>query len=440
MRKLDTNDFEAANIEYIEFWMLDPFIYDQQNGGDFYINLGEMSEDILRDGKKFYESGMPVDGSNSFTTTQWGKIPTQTAVTYAFATSSGSRALQDVGFNGLRDEEERTFGAYQQFLNEVQGKVSPAVYDSLYNDPANDNYHYFRGSDYDRVELPILERYKRINNPQGNSPDSENRTESYDTSYKTTPDVEDINQDHTLNEYERYYQYHVSIRPEDMVVGRNFIVDKRTVTRKLRNGTSPTVTWYQFRIPIDDFEQRVGGINDFTSVRFMRMFLTNFEKPIIMRFGTLDLVRGEWRVYEQPLGSGAHSGKMAVSAVNIEENSDKLPVNYVLPPGISRALDPTQPQLIENNEQALDIVVTNLASGEAKAVYKNTNQDLRQYKRMQMFAHANALEVDATHLQSNQLALFVRLGNDYKNNYYEYAGRCGPRRTCSTFHSRPSHN
>ena len=420
MRKLDTNDFEAANIEYIEFWMLDPFIYDQQNGGDFYINLGEMSEDILRDGKKFYESGMPVDGSNSFTTTQWGKIPTQTAVTYAFATSSGSRALQDVGFNGLRDEEERTFGAYQQFLNEVQGKVSPAVYDSIYNDPANDNYHYFRGSDYDRVELPILERYKRINNPQGNSPDSENRTESYDTSYKTTPDVEDINQDHTLNEYERYYQYHVSIRPEDMVVGRNFIVDKRTVTRKLRNGTSPTVTWYQFRIPIDDFEQRVGGINDFTSVRFMRMFLTNFEKPIIMRFGTLDLVRGEWRVYEQPLGSGAHSGKMAVSAVNIEENSDKLPVNYVLPPGISRALDPTQPQLIENNEQALDIVVTDLASGEAKAVYKNTNQDLRQYKRMQMFAHANALEVDATHLQSNQLALFVRLGNDYKNNYYEY--------------------
>ena len=420
MRKLDTNDFEAANIEYIEFWLLDPFIYDQQNGGDFYINLGEISEDILHDGKKFFESGMPVDGSTSFTTTHWGKIPSQTIVPDAFATTTGSRTLQDVGFNGLNDEEERTFGAYQQFLNEVQGKVSPAVYDSIYNDPANDNYHYFRGSDYDQVELPILERYKRINNPQGNSPDSESRTERYDTSYKTSPDIEDINQDHTLNEYEKYYQYHVSMRPEDLVVGRNHIVDKRTVTRKLRNGSESTVTWYQFRIPLDDYERRIGGINDFTSVRFMRMFLTNFEKPVIMRFGTLDLVRGEWRVYEQPLGTGSQSGKMSVSAVNIEENSDKVPVNYVLPPGISRALDPTQPQLIENNEQALDIVVDNLSGGEAKAVYKNTNQDLRQYRRLQMFAHANALETDPTGLQDNQLALFVRLGNDYKSNFYEY--------------------
>ena len=105
MRKLDTNDFETANIEYIEFWMLDPFIYTNRKadanryGGDFYINLGEVSEDILRDGKKFYESGMPVDGSSAFTTTQWGKIPTQPNVTYAFATSGGSRALQDVGYN-----------------------------------------------------------------------------------------------------------------------------------------------------------------------------------------------------------------------------------------------------------------------------------------------------------------------------------------------------
>ena len=115
MRKLDTNNFEQANVEYIEFWMLDPFIYSKDQadaadyGGDFYINLGEVSEDILRDGKKFYESGMPVDGSDSFTYTQWGKIPTQSTVTYAFATTSGSRALQDVGFNGLTDGEEQEF-------------------------------------------------------------------------------------------------------------------------------------------------------------------------------------------------------------------------------------------------------------------------------------------------------------------------------------------
>lgn len=427
MRKLDTNDFETANIEYIEFWMLDPFIYSSeqsdanQYGGDFYINLGEVSEDVLRDGRKFYESGMTVDGSGTYATTQWGKIPTQATVTYAFATTGGSRAHQDVGYNGLTDEEERAFGPYQEFISNIQGKVTPEKLDSIMNDPANDDYHYFRGSDFDQIEAPILQRYKRINNPQGNSPDSDSRNESYDTSYKTTPDVEDINQDYTLNEYEKYYQYHVSVRPEDLVVGRNFIVDKRESSVKLRNGNTETVTWYQFRIPLDEYEDRVGSISDFTSVRFMRMFLTNFKKPIVMRFGSLDLVRGEWRIYEQPLGNVAtERGKMAVSAVNIEENNDKIPVNYVLPPGIRREQDPTQPQLVESNEQALNIVVSDLANGEAKAVYKNTTLDLRQYKRLEMFVHANAMEQNTTRLGDNQLAVFVRMGSDYKNNYYEY--------------------
>lgn len=427
MRKLDTSDFETANVEYIEFWLLDPFIYSNeeadanQYGGDFYINLGEVSEDILRDGKKFYESGMPVDGSNSFTTTQWGKIPTQATVTYAFATTDGSRALQDVGYNGLTDEEERVFGPYQEFLTSIQGKVSPEQLDSIMNDPANDDYHYFRGSDFDRIQASILQRYKRINNPQGNSPDSDSRNESYDTSYKTTPDVEDINQDYTLNEYERYYQYRISIRPGDLVVGQNFIVDKRETSPTLRNGTQGHATWYQFRIPLEEYEERVGSISDFTSIRFMRMFLTNFKKPIVLRFGNLDLVRGEWRVYEQSLSNNANeSGRLTASAVSIEENNDKTPVNYVLPPGIERGQDPTQPQLTEDNEQALSLVVNNLSNGESKAVYKNSTLDIRQYKRLQMFVHANALEQNTTNLADNQLAVFVRLGSDYKNNYYEY--------------------
>lgn len=427
MRKLDTSDFETANIEYIEFWLLDPFIYSNeqpdanQYGGDLYINLGEVSEDILRDGRKFYESGMPVDGSQSFITTQWGKIPTQATVTYAFATTDGSRELQDVGYNGLTDAEEREFGPYQEFLSSIQGRVSPAQLDSIMNDPANDDYHYFRGSDFDRIEAPILYRYKRINNPQGNSPDSNDRTESYDTSYKTTPDVEDINQDYTLNEYENYYQYRISMRPEDFVVGRNFIVDKRETSPRLRNGKPGHATWYQFRIPLDDFETRVGSINDFSSIRFMRMFLTDFQKPVVLRFATLDLVRGEWRTYEHPLDNTSHeSGSMSVSAVNIEENNDKSPVNYILPPGITREQDPTQPQLAEENEQALSFTVNNFSTNEAKAVYKNTTLDLRQYKRIEMFVHANAFEQNTTNLADNQLAVFIRLGSDYRSNYYEY--------------------
>lgn len=424
MRKLDTNDFEQANIEYIEFWMLDPFIYSREQadaadyGGDFYINLGEVSEDILRDGKKFYESGMPVDGSKSYTYTQWGKIPTQSTVTYAFATTSGSRALQDVGFNGLTDAEEQEF--YKSaYLDQIQGKVNQAVFDSIFADPARDDYHYFRGSDWDEMHAPILQRYKYINNPQGNSPDSDSRSESYDTSYKSTPDVEDINQDYTLNEYEKYFQYRVSIRPEDLVVGNNHIVDKREYSQTWRDNTKSTVTWYQFRIPIDEFESRQGNINDFSSIRFMRMFLTGFKKPIVLRFGTFDLVMGKWRTYDQPL-SAASGGTLDASSVSLEENGEKTPVNYVLPPGIKREQDPSQPQLVEANEQALSLVVKNMSTGEAKAVYKNSTLDLRQYKRIQMFAHANALEQNTTRLQDGELSVFIRLGSDYKNNYYEY--------------------
>ena len=422
MRKLDTNDFEAANVEYIEFWMLDPFIYTNngpdasQYGGDLFLDLGEVSEDILHDGKKFYESGMPVDGTSAFSRTAWGKIPIQATQTYAFATTSGARAKQDVGLNGLTDEEELTYPAYADFLNHVT--VNDSVRNAWISDPANDDYHYFRGSDLDERKASILERYKRINMPQGNSPDSDQQPEGYDTSYKTYPDVEDINQDYTLNEYERYLQYHVSVRPEDMVLGHNYITDIREATVTLRNGNRETVKWYQFRIPLSQYSKKEGVV-DLTSIRFMRMFLTNFTKPVVLRFGSLDLIRGEWRVYEHALTTGSSSGTFNVSAVNIEENNNKKPVNYVMPPGISRVTDPSQPQLTEANEQALNMIAKNLSPNESKAIYRNTTLDLRQYHRMQMFVHANHL-INDNQLADDQLAVFVRVGSDYTSNYYEY--------------------
>ena len=436
MRKLETTDFEQSNIEYVEFWLLDPFIYTRKEGtankhsGDLYINLGEVCEDVLRDGKKFYESGMPVDGTSSFETTQWGKIPVQATQTYAFATTSGSRQKQDVGLNGLTDEEEQTFGAYGDWLNNIGNVVhNDSLLQAWRQDPAGDDYHYYRGSDFDAQQTSILERYKRINNPQGNSPASDNQTEGYDTSYKTGPDVEDINQDYTLNEYERYYQYRIPISEAELQAYNSgnssegsYIVDHRDYKAKLRNGDSTTVRWYQYRVPLTKYTEKVGSINDFTSIRFMRMFLTGFQEPIVLRFGSLDLVRGEWRRYKQNLqtSAGAETGTLEMSAVNIEENTDRQPVAYVLPPGISRVTDPSQPQLTENNEQALCLTVRNLSQGESKAVYKNTNLNLRQYKHLQMFVHANHLVPNSTQLEDNQLAVFIRLGSDYKNNYYEY--------------------
>ena len=429
MRKLDNTDFEAQNIEYIEFWMMDPFIYKRNlpgnHGGDLYFNLGEVSEDILKDGKKYFESGMPVDGNSQyFTEGYWGRIPNSSSTTYAFNNEAGARARQDVGLNGLNDDEEREFGLYANYLQQMQSKVSPVVFDSIYNDPANDNYHYYRGTDFDQLQMSILNRYKRINMPQGNSADSDTNPESYETAWKVTPDVEDINQDFTLNEYEKYYQYHVSIRPEDMVVGRNNIADKRTASVKLRNGNTEECTWYLFRIPLDAYESKEGNIRDFTSIRFMRIFMTGFEEETILRLATLDLVQGDWRTYQQPLYNGnvasTGSGTLEVSTVCIEENNDKQPVNYVLPPGITRITDPSQSQLVEANEQAMCMVGRNLGGSEAKAVYKNCNYDMRQYKHLQMYVHANALAENITATTDGECSLFIRLGSDYKSNYYEY--------------------
>ena len=425
-RQLGTTDFEAANIQYVEFWMLDPFIYEQTGmGGDLYINLGEVSEDILKDGKKFFENGLPAEGNTyQYEETAFGRVPTTTSLVYAFDNNAGSRRQQDVGLNGLSSAEEAQFAPYASYLEAIKGRVRGEVYDSIAADPAGDTYHYFRGSDYDAKQMSIIERYKYFNNTEGNSPASADN-QSYNSAAKTTPDIEDVNQDFTMDEYENYFQYRISLRPEDMQVGRNYISDKRTVSTKLRNGTTESVDWYKFRVPINEYEKAVGTIRDFTSIRFMRMYMTAFRKPITLRFATMQLVRGDWRPYQQAIASVNNTspsvtGDFTMSAVNIEEHGDRRPVNYVLPPGISRILDPEQPQLRQDNEQSLALQINNLGSKESRAVYKKSNLDVRQYERIQLYVHAEAPELDATALANHEVSLFVRLGSDYKSNYYEY--------------------
>ena len=424
-RQLTTTDFESANIQYLEFWLLDPFIYDQTGmGGELYFNLGEVSEDILKDGKKFYENGLPASGNSyGHEETVWGRIPTTASLVYAFDNNNDSRKQQDLGLNGLSSTDEAAFPAYKEYLAALSGRVRPEVYDSIAADPAGDNYHYFRGGDYDAVQRSIIERYKYFNNTEGNSPSSSG--ESFSSAAKTTPDIEDANQDFTMDEYENFFQYRIALRPEEMQVGKNYITDKRTVTTKLRNGNTESVDWYKFRIPIDEYEKIVGSIRDFTSIRFIRMYMTKFKKPVTLRFATMQLVRGDWRPYQQPIASKLNtaptiSGEFTTSAVSIEEHGDRQPVNYVLPPGITRILDPSQPQLRQDNEQALSLNVNNLGSKESRAVYKKSNLDIRQYERIQLYIHAEAPEFDASSLKDNDLSLFIRLGSDYKSNYYEY--------------------
>ncbi|NDV45728.1 cell surface protein SprA [Paludibacter sp. 221] len=433
MRKLDVTDFENANIEYIEFWMMDPFVNDSTGthlGGKLVFNLGDISEDVLKDGKKFFENGLSSTGDVSQNDeTVWGYVPRGQSTVNAFDNTPGARIYQDVGLNGLTSEQEKSFGAYKEFLDNLRNILDPNVQARMdldpfspFNDPAGDSYHFYRGSDYDDQELDVLSRYKRYNGTEGNSPEIADTNETYATNSTTLPDTEDINADNTMNEYEKYFEYAVDIKRESMQIGQNYITERKDVEVTLRNGQPSTVTWYQFKIPVASGERK-GNIRNFKSIRFMRMYLTDFEDDITLRFATLDLVRGEWRTYtkalHEPDKMPESDGKLDVLAVNIEENATKSPVNYVLPPGINRQTTPGQTQIIAQNEQAMVLRVRDLSPNDARAVYKKTNYDMRQYKRLQMYVHAEALE-SGEPLEDQQLSCFVRLGTDMTDNYYEY--------------------
>ena len=454
MRKLDNTDFEKANIEYIEFWLMDPFLTNPDatyEGGDLYIDLGDVSEDILRDGKKSFEHGLPLNDAdeNMVETTVWGRAPRTTSTVVAFANEAGAREKQDVGMDGLSTQQEldplltyyRGRNPYREYLEALRSRVDLAVQElwvddpfSPLNDPAGDDYHYYRGDDYDEKETPILLRYKRYNGTEGNSPEAQSN-EPYGTASTLYPDIEDINNDNTLNDGERFYRYHISLRKQDMMrVGQQHIASIMETNVKLRNDEVVPVKWYQFKIPLKGDSatmQKVGNIRNFKSIRFARIFMTNFKQETHIRFASFDLVRGEWRNYTKGLYQDvannqfnianpySSNGSLDVQAVNIEENSNRTPVNYVLPPGISRQTDPGQAQLIAQNEQAMVLKVNYLQPKDARAVYKNVTYDMRQYKRLQMFVHAECMP-DYEAIRDKDLTCFIRLGSDLKNNYYEY--------------------
>ena len=428
MKKMNTSNsnFEAQNVEYIEFWLMDPFVYgDNPNKeGTLYFNLGEVSEDVLKDERKFTESAMPTSADTTLLeSTAWGRVPKFQGTVYAFNKDPNLIKYQDVGLDGMLNESEFEHHSYKSYLNWLRANLSSDALRRMendrfspLNDPAGDNFHYYRGADYDRDQRGLLERYKYFNGTEGNSQGGETQAG------KQTPDVEDINDDKILNETESYYEYKVRIESGKMDVGQNYISDKRETNVRLRNGKTEKVIWYQFRIPVRDAGARkVGNINDFTSIRFMRMYMTGFRDTSILRMANFQLRKGEWRVYERPLSqpSGAN-GEIDVSVVNIEENGNRDPVNYVLPVGVTRILDPSQPQVRQQNEQSLSLTIENLDAGDARATYKNTWFDVRQYKRLQMFVHAEQMPLDATGLRDGEMSLFLRVGSDYKDNYYEY--------------------
>ncbi len=431
MRRIETYDFETSNVEFIQFWVMDPFHDESLNngsGGKLYFNLGDVSEDILKDSYRAFENGLPSPTNNATVdSTNWGLVPNNPSIVNAFDNDPASRAAQDVGLDGLSTDNERTYFK-SAFLDQVEntfGQASPA-YVQANADPSSDNFQYFRGTNLDNASADILSRYKRFNGTDGNSKTSEQSPEPYATSSTNIPDGEDINRDNTMTDFENYFQYEVNLTPGQMVVGTNYIVDQITTSVKTADNTIKNIKWYQFKIPVNSPSNVVGTGADLKSVNFIRMFMKDFDSPMVLRFARLELLRGEWRKYQYSLLSNGEfipvdpgATPFDVTVVNLEENGDRTPIPYVLPPGIDREVNASSTNLQELNEQSLSLKVCNLEDGDARAAYKNTRFDVRNYNKIKMYLHAEDGGL-SDELQDGEVTAFVRLGSDFVNNYYEY--------------------
>ncbi len=431
MRDLPNNDFQAANIEYVEFWMLSPFLDPNDPSlpnpdadrleGSIYINLGNISEDILRDSRKFFENGLPgpTNPERRVDSTAWGLVPVTQQVVNAFDNDPASRAEQDLGLDGLNNENERV--QFQDYVNSISA-VNPPAGERVGQDPSNDDYRYYRDGIF-TDEDGIFDRYFRFNNPEGNAPVNSGTT--FTSAYTNFPDAEDLNNDFSLNEAEAYFQYEI---PLTNLPGTRLIDESRTPFITDRQEADNGRVWYRFRIPLNTNQKRsVGGIVDFRSIRFMRMYMRGFETRTTLRFATLELVRNQWRDYtrrltDKPLEcTDATPGEFVIDAVNIEQNASREPFNYVLPLGIQREQTVGVFNALQN-EQSLSLKVDCLQDSASVEVFKTINLDFRVYEQLRMFVHAEELFRNGVpdEVPDGGLTVFLRLGSDFTDNYYEY--------------------
>lgn len=425
MRRIESNDFEAANIDYIEIWMMDPFVYNNSgtNSGKLYIDLGNISEDILPDRRKVFENGFNPSGNiQDVDSSLYGRVPILPQINNAFDNEPNSRQFQDVGLDGLNDEDERSFDT--AYLNSLKARFgeNSKIYQEALADPSNDNYLHNRDPLYDGQLASVVSRYKRFNHLQGNST-LDKLDDGTPKSATTIPDNEDINNDFTMNQTEDYFSYEINLSPDDLQIGKGFVTDVSEVEKTLKNGKKEKIKWIQIKVPIREYTKAVGNISDFKSIRFMRVYMKGFSDSTILRFAQMQLVRADWRRYLNSLTKpGAvvpldptDNTTFVVSTVNIEENGKRQPVRYVEPPGISRVRDPASQNFVQQNEQSLSLRVCDLKGGDSRAAYKTTNFDIRNYKYLKMFVHA-----EGENLKDGEISAFIRIGTDLVSNYYEY--------------------
>ncbi|MFZ1704993.1 MAG: cell surface protein SprA [Saprospiraceae bacterium] len=414
MRYFQNPDFEQANYEFIEFWLLNPFM-DRPDGvahiqgeeGEIVFNLGNVSEDVIKDEILFFENALPTENQPfPIKPTEFGRTTTSIPLVNGFDLQEGKQ--QDVGFDGIPNEKERD--KFEPWLNSI-GNIQEYI-----TDPAGDDFVFFNNPTVSGLDL--LERMKNFNGPEGNAP-LENSSSGNNQFIRGNryPESEDMNNNRTLDKTESFYEYRVKLKNSNGFIDTSNLKFYKQSINVPGAGGRPDEVWYRFVVPLTSGVS-YNGMQGFRSIQFMRMYLTQFERPKVFRMAEFQLLRSQWRRQDFVCQSDVRVNPMlTLDEVGLQENSERLPFNYITPAGIVDQFVNQGSNNIRLDEKSLSLSVTNLRKGCNVGATKLTRLDINQYKRLQLFVHAEN-KIDDT--QHEDLAFVLRLGKDFTNNYYEY--------------------
>lgn len=458
------NNFNLKNIEFIEF-VFRPFVENATDdaGADakLYVDLGSISEDVIPNGKINSEDGLSTTSfsESDFDAYRRSRLP-QIMEDRTVNINPDTRLTEDLGLDGLASYAPDKYrqgnvsateqDVFTEFLDALNRDAS-AINDPLYQaeiqkalaDPSGDDYHYF-GSNYfnDSRFYPqgasLQQRFSRyfagleLNSYEGQSELSGSDQPIGNSRF---PDTEDLDFDGSVNSDNSYYQYEVPLSKAVLTSQASETAVDDYVVTEITGASGEGTGWYQVRIPVRDFTRRVGNIQDFNLIESIRIWTTGHESPITVRFASFELVGSQWRKSEdvplEPLSNGVlpdTTSKLTISSINNEENANIYsPPNGTIISQIRLATGIPQ----DAREQAMVLRVEDLSPGQQRAIYKTFQGfDLLKYENLRLFVHMHGTTGDGRDLVDlakenldaarSKARLFIRLGANETNDYYEY--------------------
>jgi len=224
------------------------------------------------------------------------------------------------------------------------------------------------------------------------------------------PDSEDLNRNFTLDRLNSYFRYEISL-------------DTNHLTNPfIAGGGSSKEKWYQFKIPLKDFKEKIGNPS-FTIIEYVRLWVSDVNDDVHLRLTELNFVGNQWQKLLNPPKVTEEDEVLTISTINIEDN----PL-YFTPPGVKREKDRTKPdENVLKNEQSLQLLIKELEDGDKREAIKYLYKplDVFDYREMKLFLRADENYSSPSsisyHADENNYnaEVYFRFGSD-SANYYEY--------------------